>query len=1227
MTSRIRTGWMIPLTGLRAAPLMALLGLALLGTPTAGAEEITWNNTAGGNWNTAANWDPLDVPNEAGEAAIVPHDGSLYTIVVDSNFSLDLVSILNPDATLEFPGRTLTLYEPGGLINDGIISALASTSEIEGNIFNNAGGEFQIHAGGLLDLRGPTITNQGIFVVNPEVDGANANLRIRAYDVSLEGSGEWVLQGPAHHDDAQITEYFGSLVQQSEHTIRGSGRITLPLTNYGAVTADEDGAVLLLDSHNKTNHGILSATNNGILQFGSGTTTQGPAGTLLADGGIVSLVNARLSGGIWDTANGGRFECYGTSYADSFTNYGQVDIPSGQVLRLNSQLITNDGVITVNSEQLSGDAIISIDEYGLRLDGTGEILMQTAGDDDDARLQNYFGSMIQGPDHTIRGDGKITTPLTNEGTIQADAPGLPLTIEGDKTNQGLMTAANDGVLVLNAQITQDGSGLVLADGGTVHLIGGRITGGTFDTSDGGVVTTVSGGTAYVDDITNDGQIEIVGNSTLGCYGAQLLNEGTIVVNADAVSGDAQMQIRDYGLLLTGSGEVRMQTAGDPRDARLNNYFGSLVHDAGHTIRGEGEIECSMENRGTVSADVAALPLQIDATVDPNRGVLEARAGGILEIWSTVSNTETGQILADGGSVKLTGGRINGGEWTSPNGGVIETGASTSYAQDFTNQGEILIHSGHTLGIYGTLVQNNGIIRVNPEMGSGDAYLQSRSEGLRIDGPGEIVLSSAGTPNDARVSAYFGSLVLGSGHTIRGAGKVEVAGENYGMFVADVDGETFQVSVPSITNFGVLRAMNNALFDYSGAIDNQGIAEAMEGATFQATSIGLHYDAYAHTFTGGTWQIFDGGIMRWAYSDVHDLRANVRFYGPTGMLYGDYGTTEALANLHTVGPGGMLEIHQGRDYTTPGDLTIDFGGITVGEGCTFTVSGAYTQIGNDEVPVLAGLTHVNGTLTAATDPVDIQGGRLCGSGTIQNSVVAAGRTDPGASAGELTVTGDFTQTEDGTLWIELAGLNAGQYDHLMVQGDASLAGRLVVTSIEGYVPQVGDRFTILTCASRTGEFTLETGSPGEGLLYETTYYPDHIEIEITGDPSYVPEEEIAEDTPQSPSEGTQIESDEPFDTPERLPTTLGLYGRPVAGGAELVCDLPQAASLTLELFDFSGRRLAMLAEGRTSAGRHRYVWNGQMQGGARAGSGVYFARARVAGHEGEQIRQTRLVLVR
>ncbi|MBD3236390.1 MAG: hypothetical protein GF330_06790 [Candidatus Eisenbacteria bacterium] len=54
-------------------------------------------------------------------------------------------------------------------------------------------------------------------------------------------------------------------------------------------------------------------------------------------------------------------------------------------------------------------------------------------------------------------------------------------------------------------------------------------------------------------------------------------------------------------------------------------------------------------------------------------------------------------------------------------------------------------------------------------------------------------------------------------------------------------------------------------------------------------------------------------------------------------------------------------------------------------------------------------------------------------------------------------------------------------------------------------------------------------------------------------------------------------------------------------------LPRDGAVRLAIFDLTGRRIRLLAEGMQRAGVHTRVWDGRDQSGRRLGSGVYFAR--------------------
>ena len=90
----------------------------------------------------------------------------------------------------------------------------------------------------------------------------------------------------------------------------------------------------------------------------------------------------------------------------------------------------------------------------------------------------------------------------------------------------------------------------------------------------------------------------------------------------------------------------------------------------------------------------------------------------------------------------------------------------------------------------------------------------------------------------------------------------------------------------------------------------------------------------------------------------------------------------------------------------------------------------------------------------------------------DNVTITGTDAPGFSTARV-YRGNVTY--GGTLEIEIGGLDPGsQHDQINHSGEAGLGGELRIERLNGYVPDVGDRFVILTFASTTGRFSTLTG---------------------------------------------------------------------------------------------------------------------------------------------------------
>jgi hypothetical protein len=179
----------------------------------------------------------------------------------------------------------------------------------------------------------------------------------------------------------------------------------------------------------------------------------------------------------------------------------------------------------------------------------------------------------------------------------------------------------------------------------------------------------------------------------------------------------------------------------------------------------------------------------------------------------------------------------------------------------------------------------------------------------------------------------------------------------------------------------------------------------------------------------------------------------------------------------------------------------------------TVSGPVTNTGTINVNsgtlgLAAGSDYLQGSglttvaegaeLEVSVGVADFQGGSLTGRGLVDAVVqIGAASVGPGGSPGTLSVEGNYTQGTDSALDIEIGGLVPGdEHDVLAVAGDATLGGTLELTLYDGFLPSLGDEFTILTT---TGEVFEQFDFVECADLYLVTYLTDAVVVSVVGEP--------------------------------------------------------------------------------------------------------------------------------
>jgi fibronectin-binding autotransporter adhesin len=159
-------------------------------------------------------------------------------------------------------------------------------------------------------------------------------------------------------------------------------------------------------------------------------------------------------------------------------------------------------------------------------------------------------------------------------------------------------------------------------------------------------------------------------------------------------------------------------------------------------------------------------------------------------------------------------------------------------------------------------------------------------------------------------------------------------------------------------------------------------------------------------------------------------------------------------------GGTLEATGSIASSKTATLNPRGGTFLADAGTTSTLSGvisgpgSLTKDGPGEV-ILTGLNTYSGGTILSHGVLTVGGPQALGTG---NMAVNGGilRADPQP----INVKGNYTQTAGGTLQLQVAAPNPGQYDTLTVGGNAALGGTLQLISL-GFQPKAGNLLTLVS----------------------------------------------------------------------------------------------------------------------------------------------------------------------
>jgi hypothetical protein len=937
----------------------------------------------------------------------------------------------------------------------GLIHSIGGQSGTLENLTN--AGNYQLDNNSTTNLVG-TITNNG----NINLASSNNSTDLVANgNVSLAGTGTVTLSNNGNNFIFGTTSA-STLTIGSGQTVSGSGAIgyepgvgpNMTLINNGVIDATQTTPLYVETSGGTTNTGTLEATTGTMILYGN-TVTQTGAGRISSTGSDVQLQGGvTVIGGTLSTSGTGLIHTVSgqTGTLENLTNAGNYQVDNNSTTDLVGT-ITNNGNINVASANNSTELVMN---GNVTLNGTGTLTMTNNSNN------LIFGAVATdvftvGSGQTISGAGELgdnQMVLVNNGVIDANqATALYVDTSNGTTNNKTLEATNGGTLILfgrndnsvpNTIINTNGT-ITAANASNVLLQNGIIiNGGTLSTSGTGLIHTISGNGATLENLTNAGNYQVDNNATTVLQGT-IVDNGNI--NLASINNATEIQISG-NVTLNGTGTLTMSNNGN------NFIFGQSqtgvevltnnINISGAGNIGDGLMILNNTSLGTINANqptaLVLNPTTSSTAGVTNTGLMEATAGGTLALdngtYINAVGSAQGTILANGGTVNFNNSAtIVGGKLQSENGGVIQNTASATL-DGSTSAGAVTLVAGSglnvlnntVLNIKGSIV-NNGTLSVLSSNNATSLLINATS--ATLSGTGTVNLS-----NNANNYIYgaAGTDVFTNDQTIQGSGQL---GDNQLTFV----------------NNGTINAnQSNALvIDASGGTTNTGTLEATAGGT-------LTLQGYIITNTGATIQA--NGVTGTGGSATVNLDNGVTINGGT-LSSNQFGSFNELnsATLNGVTSNATLNVLNNTTLTVEGTLvnngTINLNSIN--NTTAFELSGNVALNGTGTITMSNNTNNyifgAAGTdvLTVASTQT-IQGGGVIGdsqmvlvnNGTIDANTASSLTLNPN---GGTTNTGLIEATNGGTLNITnytvtntgAGSIMAGSGSTVLLQNGATLVG--------------------------------------------------------------------------------------------------------------------------------------------------------------------------------------------
>ena len=1051
----------------------------------------------GGNWHTRI-WKDTDtgedlddfIPGTLGnedvivdipEVNLILQDGdiSVKSVLLGGNFTvfanltlednstienLTLVADLEANGILSLKGETL--WEDGTIYGTGPVVLSFNDSMIIDNMFDplKFGTDLQLHGKvshdiGTLELSTATasitIQDNGTYTAKSGgVLGITGSANFINYgDLIKKEETEFIVDTIfENRPDAEVDVQGGSLIFNDNANLSGELEIAnaseIRMRNADFALSFEDDLRVNGDGELKLENAEIVLLDNGLATFDLAGRSDRPDDLeefFDVNGGVSVQENATISGeGIY--FNQGFTFVEGGAVESHIHNYTGTGTPEDLDYKF------------AGLSQSSGSVTGGIENWGV---------VHLTGGNLTGEIENHTDFYLQG--------GIVESEFNNHGKLYLEVKNQEIPLDVSR-----LSLENDGMLIKNGDETLllksiTNSGKIEIQSGKLHV------------SDALSLTDTNLAVGFDEEFKSGGEISIAGENQFTGEGNVLFPAATINVADDAklwnktsIQGDGMTFANNTILLGTGvSGNV--SNVGHFSNAGKVYFQSGIMEDLiVRNLEGPGTVTFYFEDAAGEADELRVInghflnfqlveqraPVEVGSkAIIQNTGIWNLWPGGdflIYDINDTqkFDNKPEGLILKEGNGETIFDVFLSNDGNISVNEGTLRLTRGATFNSDF-DKALITLRNGanfHLESIADVFhYEFNGHTDIQGEDGGGtfiidapikvsgsEFFIQTNAEWRS----GDIFLDSEDITFWAEDSNQT-LKILGEELTISNNGHIEILGgttvdqtseikvENSGINIS-VEGDWYlgaDIKRKEESGFGGLFAvikggrliikedLNTQIFTPL-LVTTAGTVKTEKGATFRSETIKDDF---------GKPMISDDGSLQsssWLLSpqsriEIMDDRS---IYELEGTSFVNLAENSSLNNLPTINgnfkisyPAGLFL--DGSTFTLSGDLHVQ--GLLSGE--------------NGIINLQDGKTLFVESITAARS---LFGGTLSGNLHVVGGVISTARTIPGLSAGEISIDGDFTQTETGTLEIEIFGTEAGsEYDQLNVNGTATLGGTL------------------------------------------------------------------------------------------------------------------------------------------------------------------------------------------